>query len=264
MLYRNQIRTVKVSTETTRETQTINSSALPFNLTTSEAFYVGYEKPFATRYFNLSVANTNSSDLTVTFWNGSDWASVEDLIDQTDGFTTSGFIGWQNPGSWQKKALSPITDVELYWVKIVTSANLSNTTALQSVNNLFCDSMLLRAYYPELVSDSRYLPTNRTDFLDQFEGAKDLVVLRLKQLKAIEDESEIIDINEVAVAAVHAAAYLILKPIARGDEARQMVKDAYDDFERELKLTTHSFDKDNSGVVSENEKNVNTTFIARF
>lgn len=264
MIYRNRIRTVKNSTETTLETSTISSSTVAFALTTSDYFYVGFHKPFTTRYFQLGTVNSNSITVTVSYWNGTTWTATEDKVDQTLGFTQSGFISWQNNSDWSKKALSPITDVELYWVRLSVSGSLSAGTALQSVLNLFSDDILLRTYYPELLSDSRYLPPNRTNFLEQHEAAKNLVVLRLQQKHAIETESQIIDINEVAVAAVHACAYIILNPIATNDETRERANEAYKAFDNELELSRTSFDVDDTGIITTLEEKVETSFNPRW
>lgn len=268
MIYRKKIRTIKNSTETTRETTSISATTLAFNLSTTDYFYVGFHERFATRYFNLGTVNTVPSTVVLEYWNGSEWTAVEDLVDQTVGFTQSGFISWLNQSDWAKTTVEPIddedVDVDLYWIRISVTVNLHASTTLQSVNNLFCDAVLLRTYYPELVSDTRYLPPSRTDFIEQFEAAKDLVVLRLKQKRGIKDESQILDINEVAVAATHAAAFIILNPIAKSDEEKAKRDEARDLFENELTEAMNSFDADNSGTITEDEKEVETTFIARW
>lgn len=265
MIYRNKIRSIKGSTETTLETSTISTNALAFSLTTADSFYLGYHQPFTTRYFQMGTVNSNSSaNMSVKYWDGSDWTAVEDFIDQTDCFTASGFVGWQNPGGWQKSTQAPVSDLELYWIKITVDANLSGSPTLQSVQNLFCDDSLMKAYYPEIISDTRYLPSGASNFLPQYEAAKNLIVLRLKQAHAITDESEIIDINEVAVAAVHASAKIILSPIAKEDSAAaDMLAHAESDLNNELKQITASFDSDNSGTISTAEENKPPTFIIR-
>lgn len=263
MIYRKQIRTIKNATETTLESSTVSANPLAFNLTTSDYFYLGWHRKFATRYFNLATANTNPSNVSVHYFTGSIWASVDDLVDQTLGFTQSGFISWLNESAWEKSYQPPVTDKEHFWIRISVSSNLSAGTSLQSVNNLYCDNSMLRALYPELVSDSRYLPPGRTNFLEQFQAAKDLTVLRLKQLKAIRDEADILDITEVSIAATHAAAYLILQPIARSDEDRERAKDCYEAFNKELNSSTHSFDYDETGTITENEEDVPVIFRPR-
>lgn len=254
LINRNVTRTVKNSTESTRETQSPASSTLAFVLTTSDAFYVGFKERFAARYFHLSTVNTNANTLAVTYWDGTTWTAVEDLVDQTIGFTQSGFISWQNDTDWTKKALDPITDVELYWIKIVPGASLSAGTALQAVLNLFCDDSMLRQYYPELISDTRWLPASRTDFLEQYVAAKDLIVQRLKQKGILTDESQILDLNEVAIPATHAAAFIIMFPVLSGDEAQEKARDAEKEMNKALDLVRLDLDLDNSGIIEEAEE----------
>jgi hypothetical protein len=179
-VHRNVTRTILNSTETTFKTSTPSADSLAIALTTSDALYVGYKLPFGSRYFHFGVLNVASVTVSVKYWDGSAWSAVEDLVDQTLGFTRSGFIAWQNQTDWAKQALSPLTDVELYWLKITVSGTLTGTATLQTVANIFADDQLLRAYYPELVSDTRYLPDSRNDFLEQYVAAKDLVVLRFE------------------------------------------------------------------------------------
>lgn len=264
MINRRVTRTIYGGVETTDKTGSINSSTLAFPLTTAQFFYVGFYGKFSARYFHLGVANTNPATLSIDYWDGSAWFPVEDKIDQTNGLTQSGFIHWNNLDDWKASAQSPIADVDLYWIRISTSANLSAGTTLQAVVNLYCDNEMVRAYYPELISDTRYLPTNRTDFLEQYQAAKDLVVLRARQRKLIQDESQIIDLNDVAAASVHAAAKIILQPIATSDEMRQRLKDASDEFDNEIGQLSLSVDQNADGVVDDSERaDIGETWVMR-
>ncbi|NOS67383.1 MAG: hypothetical protein HOO67_03390, partial [Candidatus Peribacteraceae bacterium] len=57
MLYRNQLRSILVATETTEKTRSVGAPFLAFPLTTAQAFYVGFHEKFVGRYFYLKVAN---------------------------------------------------------------------------------------------------------------------------------------------------------------------------------------------------------------
>lgn len=264
MIYRNITRVLKNTTEITEQAKTPAATTVALALLTTDALYLGYHEKFTQRYFHFSTLNTTAATLTVEYWTGTVWAAIEDKVDQTSGFTVSGFVSWKNKSDWKTQKLTPVTNVDLYWIRIKVSANLSAGTILQAVLNLFCDEALLRAYYPEVVSDSRYKPPSRTDWLEQLQAGKDLVVTRLKQLRAIKDESQILDINEVAVAAVHATMYIILNGIpAQDDEQRKARDDAYDAMTEELNLARHSFDADNDGGIDDQEKEMGTTFVAR-
>ena len=99
--------------------------------------------------------------------------------------------------------------------------------------------------------------------MDQLVAAKDLVALRLKQDDIIQDESQILDINEVAVAAAHATAWIILSPIAVDEGDVNRAKEAFGNFNHELNKVKLDFDYDNSGIIDEPEKNIGNVFIVR-
>lgn len=263
LVNRNITRTILNAAETTEKTASITSSPLAFVIGAADAFYLGYQRPFTTRFLHLETVNSNAITLSVDTWDGTAWQPVEDLVDQTLGLTKSGFLSWKNRGDWQKKAQTPVTATELYWARMKVSGATSAGTSLQSLLNLFSDDDLLRAYYPEIVSDSRYLPPSRTDFLEQHQAAKDLVVLRLIQMNAIEEENQIIDANEVCIAAVHACAYMILNPIAVDDTSIKKRDKAFDDMNYELKATKDHFDRDDDGVTQIDEERVASIFVAR-
>lgn len=266
MLNRRVTRVFKNSTDATAAMGTLNSDTLAAALTTSDYLYVGYHGKFASRYFVVGTANTNTASLVAEYWNGSAWVAVDDLQDgtATGGKTLaqSGFVSWENDGLWQE---SEVEGRELYWIRFSVSANLSAGTTLQAIVNLFSDDLLLRQYYPELVTDTRYLPSSRTNFLEQHEAAKNLCVLRLKQRKVIDDESQIIDINSVAVAAVHATAWLILNPIATADATKELAGRAFDQFSAEIGALSLDTDQDKDGVISEGEReaSMNTVGVYR-
>lgn len=261
---RHVTRTIFNATESTRETRTHNTDALAFVMVNAvDNFYVGFKHPFASRYFNFGTLNATPQTITVKYWDGDSFEVVEDVIDQTAGFTQNGFLSWENKDDWREVAQTPVDDEELFWIQISVSGTMDGGTTLQSLPNLFCDDNLVKVYYPEFLSDSRYLPSNRTDFIEQYEAAKNLVVLRLKQDGIIKDEGDIIDINEVAISTVHAFAWTLLNPIAvdEGDVIRASA--AFDNFNRELNKVRLDLDFDNSGIITDRELNEGNVFIKR-
>ncbi len=274
MINRSYTRTILAGVETTDKTKSVSSAALTCALTTASYLYLGFKQPFTTRYFDLSVPNTVPCTLTVQYRNAAgSWVAVEDLVDETNGFTQSGFISWLNFGLWDAATQTPIVaadsqndaqlDLEYYWVRITTSVNFSGTTALQSVTNLFCNDTLFGTYYPDLLSDTRYLPSGRTNFLEQYVAAKDHVVRRMRQMSKITDEGDVLDITDVAVAACHAAAFIILNPIARDEESRLLATNAYKACEAELSRGTQAVDTSKDGKIDAVEKFSGTTFLSR-
>lgn len=258
LIKRNILRVAKVisavTTDVTSQADTPSSSNTALVMGTSDKLYLAFRKPFTGRYFHFSTLNTNAATLTVKYWNGSAFAAVEDLIDQTSGFTANGFISWGNLSGWQSRAAAPWADVDLYWIEITTSAVLSAGTALQAILNLFVDASLLSRHYPELVDDTRWLPPGKTDFLEQFVAASDMVVTRLIQDQEILDESEIINPNDVALAACHFAAHVIYYPVTRDDDEDKRAYKAQSKGNAEINAARITVDRNGDGVGEEAER----------
>lgn len=264
MIYRKSTRVVRknntgaTATEISQYTRDVDSAVVPIPLETTGFLYLGYHEPFTTRYFAMGTANAQTGDLTVEFYkNSTTWEAVEDLVDLTAHFTQSGFLSWQNPGTWQNHKMSPISDVELYWLRISVGANLDAGTTLKAIVNMFCDENDVNDLYPHLIQDSNWLPSGVTSRLPLLHRAKDEVVRRLKKSHVITDESMILDINEVSTACVHAYAYLAYLPRAHSsEEAMERMKTAKDAMKDALSQVTLSMDVDNSGTIDDDEADV--------
>jgi hypothetical protein len=259
MINRRVTRVLLNANEVTEFLITANGTNYVFPLATTDTLYVGFHGKFSARYFQVGVANTVVADLTVEYWDGTTWQFVDDFIDQTSvggkPFAQSGYLSWANKTDWTaSNQAGTDADLMLYWVRIKTTVNLDILTALKSILNIYSDDNLLRAYFPELISDANYLPAGKTNFLDQHIGAKDLVVLRLKQRKIINDEFQIIESNDVAIAAVYAAAMLILQPIATSPDTKAILDTAKQGFDDEIGRVSFQVDANEDGVVSDYER----------
>ncbi len=265
MINREVTRTILNAAETTSDTRSLNGSPLAFVIGAADKFYIGFPGQFASRYFKIGTANSNSQTFTLKTFNGTDFQPVKDFVDQTNGLKKSGWMHWDNRDDWVKSSQAPINDKELFWAELTVSGDLSAGTTLESVINLFSDDTDLSVYYSTLVSDPRFLPDGQSDFLPQHEAAKNLVVLRLKQRKLIVFEHQIIDPNTVNVAAVHACAKYIYGGLDGSEEILALKKDAEDDFDNEINSTRLSVDQNEDGKVDEAEKRdvSSETFVVR-
>lgn len=259
MINRRVTRCVLNSTEVTASFSVPDAVQNAFALQTTDFFYLGFYGKFSSRYVQVHTANNVISALTVEYWDGTQWSAVDDLVDQTASggacFAQSGFISWVNKDNWKARSLTGIdSDVELFWVRLSVSVNLFASTKVHSFLNIYSDDVLLRAYFPEIISDANYLPSGETNFLDQHLAAKDLVVLRLKQRKLIHNEAQIIEANDVAIASVYAAAMLILQPIATSPASKDLLEVAKSGFDEEISKVSFSVDQNEDGIVDENER----------
>ena len=113
--------------------------------------------------------------LTCAYWsNVGAWTSFVDVVDETDGFSRSGFIVWENMAqNWVKKKpadISGITsyahEVELYWVKFTLADNPTAAVLIDAVKFLLSDDRYLNSVFPGI---QNYIPSGQTDFMPQHE-----------------------------------------------------------------------------------------------
>lgn len=260
MINRRVTRVVLNTTEITDFLVNPNSPNYVAGLTTTDELFIGFHGKFASRFIQIgTVPNAASAVLSVEYWNGTTWAAVDDLLDQTSvggkPLARSGFVSWVNKPDWVASIRADIDpDVSLFWVRLKVSADLTLNATLSSVLNTFCDDTLLRAYFPELITDSNYLPVGQENFLPQYIEAKNLVVLRLKQRKEIQHESDIIDVNDVSIAATYASAMLILQSIATSDDVEKLLAIATKGFNNELDEIDFSVDENGDGIIDDPER----------
>lgn len=131
-----------------------------------DAIYIGNTVPFNHIYFKLNAFNTNSSLISVHYWNGQDWVNSVEVVDETmtngKSFSQSGFVTWtpSKDDSWvsddtnyKNSTVTGLTSVciyDLYWLKINFSANLSSI-GLDWVGQKFSDDDTLGSEFPDLV-----------------------------------------------------------------------------------------------------------------
>jgi hypothetical protein len=223
-----------------------------------DALYLGLPHKYSFLYFAMSVANTLTSTLSVSYWDKSEaWVLFTDLLDETDGFKLSGFMTWEEKRDWIPKkpadvmGLSSLTSQEqLYWVKIVASSNLDITTSIRTIMRLFSDDRLMTTIHPEIMN---YLPSAQTDFLPQHELAKTELVTYLVRSALIKHEFQIKNPEDWILPATYKCIDLVLTAIP-GDERIDKVKeDMRTRYVESMKLAAASLDDNENEVLDVNE-----------
>jgi len=114
-------------------------TATPFTTFATDSLYLGFDIPFSSVAWTTTVANdVAASNLLVTYWNGSSWASVTGYADTTivGGITLAqtGVISWTLPSNW----IAGTTDTtpalsSAYWIRIRADKGLKATTACSAI-----------------------------------------------------------------------------------------------------------------------------------
>jgi hypothetical protein len=142
----------------------------------SEYIYIGYKKPINAIYVAMSTVNTNTSVVSLEFYNGTTWAEPEGLTDKTQGLTRSSWISWDR--NQEDEAKTTINTVELYWYRLSVDVSTSAVVYL-GINLLLSDDIMIKEVEPHLLSTDFY-PTGYTSFIPFHQAAKNEIIQRLR------------------------------------------------------------------------------------
>jgi len=99
----------------------------PMTPAVGDKYYLGFAKQYRRVYIKVSTAGSGNWTNQTYYWNGA-WVAAPAEDDQTGSFITPGTnrIDFNMPGDW---ALSIIQAMNLYWIKIETTAFVNQVTA---------------------------------------------------------------------------------------------------------------------------------------
>lgn len=164
------------STEFTYEAENFLNETISHTLLDSQFIYLGYKKPINAFYAGLDTANTNSATLNVEYYNGTGWASVTELKDETRAFKRSGFVRWDR--NQENETKTTVNSLELFWIRVSTSVTTS-ALVFSGINMLLSDDLMLKEIDPSLLS-SDYYPDGESSFIGFHQAAKSHIIQRLR------------------------------------------------------------------------------------
>ena len=243
-----------------------DANASVIALTTTGFLYIGSDYPFGGRYFDVSVANSNASTLSVELWTGNNttWVAATDVIDETSSggitFAQSGKITWKKDLStnWRIEATEDIPELstfaipEMYWARLKVSADLSGTTALKSVLWKFSEDADIDHFYPKLNSNGlNRFKSGKTNWDEQHFRAGEAIIRELKRQEYTVSENLILSFDLFNEASVHKVAEIVFNGFGKSfeqdrDDARKYFVDAMD-------LTNFLVDKNQNLILDRNE-----------
>ena len=67
-----------------------------------DSFYIGHPDQFTQMRIEMAQVGTGGFTITWEYWNGTSWASLSGVVDDTNSFSVSGdnVISWTLPGDW--------------------------------------------------------------------------------------------------------------------------------------------------------------------
>ena len=227
----------------------VGTNAFTF-VAAQDAFYIGSRLPFNHLFIKMdgSNVNSNSSAMTVSYWEGSSWIPAVEVIDETvtsgASLAKSGFVTWvtdrdygwpredTNYGGITVTGLTTVEIYNLYWLKLTFSADLSADTAFSWIGQKFSNDNELGSEYSDLVRAGLIdaYESGKTDWEEQHVRAADVIIKDLTHKGLIIEKEQILERLDFELASVSKTAEIIYGGL--GDdykEDKKLARDEYDD-----------------------------------
>jgi hypothetical protein len=222
--------------------------------------YLGLYKPFDRVYVEMATAATSANTFTAEYYNGTAFTAISEFVDESKGFTRSGFIKWKRDQTDQAK--TTINSEELYWIRLRPSVTHDVGTIIQGLNIVFADDNDLLG---EMRTLTKYLASGDTTFITYHESARKQIVQsirnrgsRKKSLTINKNITkwDILDAGEISEAAKHLALSKIFFAISDNPEDKwyQRYLDNRRMYEAAFNLFYLTLDTDDDGVVDGAER----------
>lgn len=241
-----------------------------------DALYIGSDLPFNHRYIEISSANAVTASITVKIWDGSEFVSAVDVIDQTavsgKTFAQSGIISWvpDRNETWAREDtsediadLSTLKIYKMYWVKLTFSANLTATTALSYVGHRFSNDEDLGSLYPELALSSTMtqFESGKTTWNEQHVAAAEKIINDLRKKNIIWSRNQILNWELFSFASVHQLARIIFNAFGEPFQEKRLQADR--DYKEAFEMLQFDTDLDEDGKLDTHEKIQRVGFVRR-
>jgi len=94
---------------------------LPAAPAVNDAYYFGFGRLWDLLWLNVGTAGVGTWALAWEYWNGTVWAALADVVDDTTALTMAGTnkVDFTRPGDW---ALTTILAMNLYWIRARVSS----------------------------------------------------------------------------------------------------------------------------------------------
>lgn len=230
-------------------------------LSTASAIYISSFFKFNHLYFDLDAPETvQVSDVKVSLCDGSSFNEAADLIDETYGFTRSGFITF-TPGksqvwtSAETSQISELSSVELnqrYWIKIE-----GTFTALEInwIGNLFTDDNDIKDEFYDLCSADMFAAMGTDDHLAKHIRAAELIVNQLKTGNIIYDQGALLSRSDYRPASTMKVAEMIYMQLGSAyvdqmNNCRKEVSDRMSKTQPKLDVHNNATETRDSGTMA--------------
>ncbi len=237
----------------------------PFDvsLTVGDYLYVGFYKPIGTFFAEINTGNTNVSNMSAEYYDGSVWQPL-DISDETNGLARSGFVIWDKENMQEALVESELK----FFVRFSVDADTTLTT-IQGINIVFSDDNCLKQEVYEIADDCLYSPGFNSHIVSHV-SARNHIMQMLRNYGYVKyDEKcnpcnigawDIMDIFEIKQAATYLALANLYFRMSDNQDSIEWTKykSFQDKFEQSFRLVRLTLDSNDNGLTDTNEKAART------
>lgn len=162
------------STDLSKRLKDFGTAPVSLELQTGEYIYIGYYKPSFKQFFiEFDTANTNANTISAEYFDGTTWQPLNTLLDESDGFTKSGFFFFERPEGW---AETTVDGEKKFFIRLATDANHSVGTSIKGIAILFANDLDLIGVRSNIVSKLN----NGESWVLKHEAAKKYIMQELR------------------------------------------------------------------------------------
>lgn len=221
--------------------------------------YMGFDKPFNATYWEFTTANTSANTFTFERYDGTTWVALT-VQDETKGWTRSGYWTWDSTDMNSVE----INSVTKFYIRAKPSTDHTATTA-RGANLVFSDDISMKTEFFE-VDNSNIIPSGETSHIAVHQASRDKIIqdtrnnsyFKSNATTGIEmvNQWDFLDIQEIK----DAAKWLALSKIffnlsdSQDDHWNQKQNEAFDNYEKSMRLVLFSVDNNDDGVKDDSEK----------
>lgn len=238
--------------------------------------YIGNNAPFNHFYLKMgSTVNASNATISIEYWDGNNWHEVIETMDETEGFSQSGFITWvpDKNSAWQRSntnqdgqqitGLTSLQIYDLYWARVKVAGTVDPSLEIKWLGQKFSDDNDLGAEYPDLVRSATKtaFEAGKTDYEEQAIRAAEVIVQDLIKHNIIWSKNQVLDRDEFKLASVCKTAEIIYN--AFGDDYLDQKQQSRQEYDSRFKKLIFSVDRNEDGQLSVGEMQARMGFMTR-
>lgn len=231
-----------------------------------DALYIGSRLPFNHLYIKMGgTVNDISSVLTVEYWDGTEFQTAVDLLDETSPsgktFSQSGFVNFSpdKDYAWSKDDTENVTGLttkkiyDLYWIKLTVSENLTASVIFSWIGQKFSDDNDIGTYYPDLLDSTLMgkFESGKSDWEEQHIAAASIIVQDLRAKGLIIERGQLVEREDLRLASVAKVAVIAYTPF--DDDYSISLENAMKEYSHRINSYRPFIDEDLDGKADDNE-----------